>query len=294
MRCSMIVRRGAAALLFALTTSAAAAAQVVAPAELQGVVARIRADASPRLGHETVHAPALIARLYERRAFAPVWDSVRGVGLLHALRGLAADGLEPLDYHLAVLESDGANPQPPARAAELDVLRTDALLRAAYDLRFGRVDARTMRRRTDLSRALTGTNADAAAALLLDMHPASALERVRPGHFVYRGLRDALRHLEQVRGDGGWATIPPGRLSLDSINARVPLLRRRLAQDGDLQGDTVSSHFDATVDSAVRRFQHRHGLNDDGIVGPATLAALNVSVTRRIDAVRVNLERARW
>jgi len=44
----------------------------------------------------------------------------------------------------------------------------------------------------------------------------------------------------------------------------------------------------------VRRFQARHGLAVDGVVGRATLAALNVPVAARIDQVRANLERLRW
>jgi murein L,D-transpeptidase YcbB/YkuD len=44
----------------------------------------------------------------------------------------------------------------------------------------------------------------------------------------------------------------------------------------------------------VRKFQHRHGLNDDGVVGRATLAEMNVPVETRIEQLRINLERARW
>jgi murein L,D-transpeptidase YcbB/YkuD len=52
--------------------------------------------------------------------------------------------------------------------------------------------------------------------------------------------------------------------------------------------------FDETLEHGVRRFQRRHGLKVDGIVGPATLAALNVSVEERIRQIKLNLERWRW
>jgi murein L,D-transpeptidase YcbB/YkuD len=44
----------------------------------------------------------------------------------------------------------------------------------------------------------------------------------------------------------------------------------------------------------VKRFQRRHGLDADGVVGPKSLAALNTSVSTRIEQLRLSLERARW
>jgi murein L,D-transpeptidase YcbB/YkuD len=48
------------------------------------------------------------------------------------------------------------------------------------------------------------------------------------------------------------------------------------------------------VVAAVRRFQARHGLAPDGVVGATTLAALNVSVAERTRRMALNLERWRW
>ncbi|MDH3469420.1 MAG: L,D-transpeptidase family protein, partial [Gammaproteobacteria bacterium] len=55
-----------------------------------------------------------------------------------------------------------------------------------------------------------------------------------------------------------------------------------------------SSGYDTVLQTAVRRFQARHGLEVDALVGRATLRALNVSVEQRINQIRLNLERARW
>jgi murein L,D-transpeptidase YcbB/YkuD len=59
-------------------------------------------------------------------------------------------------------------------------------------------------------------------------------------------------------------------------------------------GDPSSAVYDEALAGAVQRFQRRHGLADDGVVGARTLAALNVGPGARIDQLRVNLERARW
>lgn len=48
------------------------------------------------------------------------------------------------------------------------------------------------------------------------------------------------------------------------------------------------------MEGAVIAFQTRRGLNLDGIVGHNTLRAPNIPVKKRIDHIRVNLERMRW
>src|SRR5690606_36539749 len=62
----------------------------------------------------------------------------------------------------------------------------------------------------------------------------------------------------------------------------------------DAQRYAESPVMDAALADAVRRFQVRHGLQADGIVGPATLRALNVPATERVQQLRLALERARW
>ncbi|KAF0138372.1 MAG: Uncharacterized protein FD153_1365 [Rhodospirillaceae bacterium] len=52
--------------------------------------------------------------------------------------------------------------------------------------------------------------------------------------------------------------------------------------------------FDHAVEEAVRRFQRRHGLEADGIVGVQTLAMLNVPVEARMRQIVVTMERWRW
>ncbi len=52
--------------------------------------------------------------------------------------------------------------------------------------------------------------------------------------------------------------------------------------------------YDDILVAAVKRFQREQYLEDDGVVGPASLAALNVTAKARVDQIRVNLDRARW
>jgi len=76
-------------------------------------------------------------------------------------------------------------------------------------------------------------------------------------------------------------------------------LTARLAAEGYLsippETDGASADlYDETLADAVRRFQVRHDLQGDGLIGNDTLTAMNTSAQARLDQLRVNLERWRW
>ncbi len=52
--------------------------------------------------------------------------------------------------------------------------------------------------------------------------------------------------------------------------------------------------FDSTLVRAVQRFQARHGLEPDGVIGPAFLREVNVPPSERMRTLTVNMERMRW
>ncbi|GJL68234.1 MAG: murein L,D-transpeptidase [Nitrospirales bacterium] len=121
------------------------------------------------------------------------------------------------------------------------------------------------------------------------------LETLAGGHEGYEPLLKALKRYLQIKADGGWGVISGGSLlARGTNNPRVKDLRRRLAATGDLKYGPMSSLFDQKVREGVKKFQSRHGLSVDGIVGPKTLETLNTSVEFRIRQVLVNLERRRW
>jgi murein L,D-transpeptidase YcbB/YkuD len=70
----------------------------------------------------------------------------------------------------------------------------------------------------------------------------------------------------------------------------------RLQKTADLAGDAPTGRlgYDTVIEAAVKRFQHRHGLTADGLVGNRTRAELNIPVERRITNLQLNMERWRW
>ena len=103
----------------------------------------------------------------------------------------------------------------------------------------------------------------------------------------------AISMYRQIQHWGGWKPIPEGEpLRKGMRDSRVALLRKRLLATGDIaasEGDPFL--FDESVYNGVRRFQVRHGLGPDGVVGRGTVMALNIPVSTRITQLEVNLKR---
>ena len=110
---------------------------------------------------------------------------------------------------------------------------------------------------------------------------------------MYERLQGSLADHQQIADNGGWPTVPEGpTIEPGSEDPRVATLARRLAASGDLGGDpAVFVVYDDVLRVAVLRFQSRHGLEQDALVGRRTLAALNVPVEHRIRQIRINMER---
>src|SRR5690349_2862565 len=77
-------------------------------------------------------------------------------------------------------------------------------------------------------------------------------------------------------------------------SAEILQIKHRLQKLGDFTGDTSTKLFDDALVAAVKQFQQRHGLPEDGVIGSGTLAELNVPLKTRIQQIIVNMERSRW
>ena len=108
-------------------------------------------------------------------------------------------------------------------------------------------------------------------------------------------IEQAIFVYQELVSRGGWNTVPSEEaLKLGMRHPNVVALRRRLVMSGDLRETAgAGDAFDSYVQTAVVRFQERHGLPADGVVGEGTLQALNVAADVRLNQLVVNLERIR-
>lgn len=142
------------------------------------------------------------------------------------------------------------------------------------------------RARKDPSRLL-----DSLAVGELDL---SAYEPIHPQYHLLKGHLEAFRDLT----DEPWPilALPSGVRTLEAGDSAtvVGAIRRRLQLLGDLEAGGAGERFDRALVVALERFQVRHGLSVDGVLGPNTLRELNVSPEERLGTMLVNMERLRW
>jgi murein L,D-transpeptidase YcbB/YkuD len=241
-----------------------------------------------------------LARFYPEASPTPLWIDESGplprAGQLRAALERSEDeGLSAGRYGLPLIEARWQATDPIERTC-LDLLLTAAFERYARDLARGQIVPREADRTWHLQASVFDPVAVVAAASP-DADVAKQLDVLSPSHGLYRRLRAALAKYRRLGEQGGWDTTLSGAsLQPGDEGARVVALRERLRREGDLDPvpSALEHRWDPVLTDAVRRFQRRHGLLPDGIVGPRTLAALDTPVTERTAQLRRAMERLRW
>ncbi|MEJ6981272.1 L,D-transpeptidase family protein [Pedobacter sp. P351] len=121
-------------------------------------------------------------------------------------------------------------------------------------------------------------------------------ESILPINPQYLLMRDHVLRFQKLQ-NRVWPEISLGKrkvLRLGDSSAVINLIRDHLYILGDLPSANGSNAFDSGFEAAVLSFQRRHGLTDDGIVGPAVIRALNIPIETKIERMLINMERMRW
>jgi murein L,D-transpeptidase YcbB/YkuD len=238
---------------------------------------------------------AWLDRFYAARKYAPAWNPSTAAAALWVLRQAPLQGLDPLDYGLEALErqlSAGG-----AGSARFDAALTSAMLHYLADLRVGRVRSDYHTRLPDVrlkqydpvERLRTGLAAGKLQAAVQAAEPAlRQYGRVKAALAQYRVLA---RHPYPA------IALPPAKIRPGAVYPDATMLFERLVLLGDLPANAPPPNdgiYSEELKEGVQRFQARHGLQDDGVLGRGTINALNVTPAQRVRQLALTLERLRW
>ena len=241
-----------------------------------------------------------LREIYLSNQYQPVWTNINGPlpranVLRETLRNAWAEGLNPLTYKVDLLDENWPS-RLPAKLAQLDLLLTNALLTYSVDVRYGQFEPQEIDPFWHITRPAVDEMA-LLRSLIASEDIRTALQALPPSETGYQRLRAALAQYRQIDQGGGWSPLQKGPLlEFGTYHPEVTFLRQRLRSEGDLELRPVRDEqlFDRPVKHAVERFQVRHGLRMDGIVGSATRSVMNIPVGERIEKIKLNMERWRW
>ena len=200
----------------------------------------------------------------------------------------AEQGLDASDYRL-----------DPA-AADTDAALQAAVLRYLRHLHQGRVTPKDLGFRVVAEPLPEGETAQRLSALADGAQLRALADELTPPLAQYRHLRQALARYRELASGPTFAALPAlgkaGKLQPGQTYEGSVALRERLVAFGDLPADSApaSALYDEALAAGVRRFQSRHGLDADGVIGRGTLAALNTTPTQRVRQIELAMERLRW
>jgi L,D-transpeptidase YcbB len=124
-----------------------------------------------------------------------------------------------------------------------------------------------------------------------------------PDSRQYELLQRAVDHYEKINGKSEWGQITLGDKTALKVNDRSPAvkaIKERLELLGDMKksrslfGDLRRNDpevYTPGLEAAVKNFQLRHGLQDDGVIGSGVIRALNMPLEARIKQLQINMER---
>ena len=272
--------------------------------------ARLVNGSNPVLGVLTRMEQAELKALYQTGGYSPLWVDATGRpngsarDALALLDGAADEGLDPADYRQGPLDGlaallETASPLLPRDLASFDEALSSGMLRYLRHLHMGRVDPRAIGFRL----SVPADHHDFAALLrsaLADHRVTEAAADLTPPLAQYRALRIMLTRYRSLAADVTLESLPPTAVAGRPGEPYTGLgaLYRRLVAFGDLPAGTPapaeSAAYEGTLVEGLKRFQIRHGLESDGVLGKRTQAALYVSLVWRVRQIELALERLRW
>lgn len=248
-----------------------------------------------------IYGSSYLTSVYKNNNYSLLWTSSKNIkDLIIILEASYYEGLHPKDYHIDYIKANSSeisNNSDPQKKAKFDIIFTSAILTYAGHLIQGKVHPTSLDPSWNYNPRLIP---DTAEFLVLDhLEKESLIEGVnsiKTKMPMYAKLKQWFVKYDSILKAGGdikQIEYPNKALRLGDTSEVVTSLKIHLNNYG-ISVDNTNEVFDEELDKALKEFQLHNGLEDDGIAGKKTYAALNLSLEDKIDKIRVNLERCRW
>ncbi|HEX3966375.1 MAG TPA: L,D-transpeptidase family protein [Edaphobacter sp.] len=252
-----------------------------------------------------------IETFYDDRNYEVAWTrdgapTATAMAFIQQFEDAAAKGLIPEDYDSPrwAERVKALNDKSADAFSLFDVAMTVNVMRYISDLRIGRVNPSHFNfeipvqdKKYDLAEFVSDNVVDSSDVPKL-------IAGVEPDSDDYRKTEQALAHyleLAKRQEQAGSDPLPMVARAVSTGEAypAAGALLTRLQLEGDAPADIATntetnSIFNSKLSAAVKSYQHRHGITEDGKLTSQTINSLNVPMTSRVAQLEDSLERWRW
>ncbi|MBA4274846.1 MAG: hypothetical protein C0436_04245 [Alphaproteobacteria bacterium] len=259
-----------------------------------------------RLRYESTEVdPSDIAPYYAANGYAPIWVNgaflnTRAMQALEVIGRAEEHGIFYADYGLdAIRHISRFEPRSTEEATQvalsLEILMSNAVYHYARDL-----SGEGARDRWNVT--ATAPTVDAVSLLsniAATRNIAPIMASLAPHDKDYVNMQHMLQRYEILANQGGWKPWVKGEtLKPGAADARISTLVSILKTTGDLSSGytAIAGHeniYTPTIVDAVKSFQERHAIENDGVLGEKTQQALATPINTRIAQIAATMVRMR-
>ena len=230
-----------------------------------------------------------VRAFYAARQWEAAWDKKSEQALITIIQQAPVNGLKPDLFLKEPLPAD-AN----AREAAL----TSAALRYASALARGYADPAKINATYTIPRPDPKVT-DGLASALQNGDLEQWFGSLPPQTDEYRALSQAHLQFLRLAGEANSSPIPDGKaIKPGRRDPRNSAIAAALNASGYLAPPASNAsgpmRYSRSMVAAVRRLQADYGMKPDGVIGPATLDALNSGAAGRARQLAIAMERLRW
>ena len=248
--------------------------------------------------------------LYKMGEYKLLWlsnpqaDKNRGEAL-NILENAEINGLNPDTYDIQSLKkrlpSESVITSGDFKQLALyDTAVSLSLLRFLHDLHYGRVNPKAINfdlklREKKIIDLPTVINSSANQGSITQLP-----ELVEPKLKQYQKLKQELSIYQlTAKKSAGFNFVFTNPVKLGDPLANAEELGSFLVSVGDLPSDGMAGSkelgsYSSKLVVGVKKFQARHGIEPDGVLGKGTIAAMNVPISQRVTQIELAMERLRW
>lgn len=263
------------------------------------------------IADDSLFATKLIIEFYKVNKFNVIWSdkgkhSAQSDSLFSLLKNSDDYGLISSDYHFGKIESlikkerDSKTKKYDAvKISEVDMLLTDAFFTFAVHVNKGRLNIDSLIREWKIAglmlpRAKSESESDTdLMAVLNDAIKQNcireAIDSLEPKNRQYQALKFALKSFKFEFRDSVWDSLATRESDSTTFNER---LKKRLIASHDY-AEIIEDSDSIKLVKAIKNFQCRHNLTEDGKIGKLTFKALQRSKRDYVHQIQMNMERWR-